>query len=104
MFKKNNKLKSRLGKHNAIFLVCYDVIKPEILSLYKKWIKDGRLQISDRRVKYLGQYIYQIEFCGDISLLKEDLEKINPRFLKKIPIIKRILNYGKKILCEILQK
>lgn len=98
----NKKLHKRLVKNNAISLICYDIIPSDVWQVFTKWRNKPGIKVNVVQFMMLKQRVYQIEFVGDIKLLEDDLIKIDPRYLKKLPWWKRFINYGKKTLRKIL--
>lgn len=95
-------LHRHLKKNNAISLICYDIIPSDVWQVYTKWRNRQGIKVNVGQFTLMKQRVYQIEFVGNIRLLEDDLVKIDPRYLKKLPWWKRFINYGKKTLRKIL--
>lgn len=87
-----NKLSKRLSKNNAISLICYDIIPSDVWKVFTKWRNKPGIKVNVAQFMHWKRRVYQIEFTGNISLLENDLQKINPRYLKKLGWFKRLKN------------
>ena len=88
----HKKLHKRLSKNNAISLICYDTIPPDVWQVYTKWRNKPGIKVNVAQFMHWKRRIHLIEFVGNISLLEDDLKCIDPRFLKKLSWWKRLKN------------
>lgn len=89
-------LHKRLIKNNAISLICYDIIPSDVWQVFTKWRNRQGIKVNIAQFTHWKRRVFQIEFTGNVSLLENDLKKIDPRFLKKMNWLKRVIKQVKR--------
>lgn len=90
-------LHKRLSKNNAISLICYDSIPPGVWQVVTKWRKDKKVKVNVTQFTHWKRRVFQIEFVtNDLTVLEDDLKRIDPRFLKKISMLKSVVRKVKR--------